>query len=267
MSSNSGKEAAPKDPIAQGIRRLMTDLDHFRKHFAKGVKLPLTHERLDRWKKRTKEYLRENISAGEAYEFGKIGDKAIASAWNPTKEIENYMAYLRAFCEDRESRAQLTSTRQTRSEIREESKVNDVSLNFLHPKLIEKCADHFRNKKFDEVILNACKVVEVYTRERASLRASDIGVPLMRKVFRPNPPILKYSDDKGEQEALMHLFSGFIGVFKNPQSHRFVNVKDPLVAFEILVFADRLCKILEQTQFQIPDLGSQSTTNKSGSNR
>lgn len=124
------------------------------------------------------------------------------------------------------------------------------NLDFLHPRLKEKCADHLHSEKFDDVILNACKVLEVYTRELARLKDTDIGISLMRKAFNPSQPILKYSDNTAEQESLSHLFSGFIGFFKNPQSHRFMEIKDPLIAFEVLNFANYLCKILEQTEFQ-----------------
>ena len=134
----------------------------------------------------------------------------------------------------------------------QEGKIEDrpsthFNLDFLHPKVKEKCAAHFYAEKYDDAILNACKVVEVLTRELAGLNDSDIGVPLMRKVFNPKTPILKYSDHAGEQEALMHLFSGFIGVFKNPQSHRFIEINDPLTAFEVINFANHLCKIIEST--------------------
>ena len=94
------------------------------------------------------------------------------------------------------------------------------------------------------------KFNKVLTRELAGLNDSDIGINLMRKVFNPKKPILKYSDLAGEQEALMHLFSGFIGVFKNPQSHRFIEIKDPLTAFEVINFANHLCKILESTDMK-----------------
>ncbi len=124
------------------------------------------------------------------------------------------------------------------------------NLEHLHPKLKEKCSDHFYAEKYDDAILNACKVVEVYTRELADLQEADIGVPLVRKAFNPKKPILRYSDHDGEQEAISHLFSGFIGVFKNPQSHRFMNIEDPLTAFEVINFANHLCKILESTKFQ-----------------
>jgi len=134
-----------------------------------------------------------------------------------------------------------------REEKIEDRPATHFNLDFLHPKVKEKCADHFYAQKYDDAILNACKVVEVLTRESAQLSENDIGVSLMRKVFNPKSPILKYSDHAGEQESLMHLFSGFIGVFKNPQSHRFIEINDPLTAFEVINFANHLCKIIEST--------------------
>jgi len=115
------------------------------------------------------------------------------------------------------------------------------SLDFLTPRLVEKCTDHFRAAKYDDCILNAAKVVEVMVREAANLPAEDIGVQLMRKAFKPAAPLLKFSDVTAEQEAAMNLYCGFIGFFKNPHSHKFMNVKDPVTAFEILSMANHLC--------------------------
>jgi len=121
------------------------------------------------------------------------------------------------------------------------------ALDFLNSILIEKCSDHFKTGKYDDCILNATKVVEVAVRKAASLSNTDVGVNLMRKAFKPDAPVLKYSEIAAEQEAIMHLFSGFIGVFKNPQSHRFLEIKDPLTAFEILSFADHLLDLVKKT--------------------
>ncbi len=120
----------------------------------------------------------------------------------------------------------------------------NFNLDFLHPKLVEKCGDHFFSAKYDDCILNAAKLVEVSVREAANLNDSDIGVNLMRKAFRPDAPLLKYSENTAEQEAIMHLYSGFIGVFKNPHSHKFIEIKDPLTAFEILSFTNHLYSIV-----------------------
>jgi uncharacterized protein (TIGR02391 family) len=118
------------------------------------------------------------------------------------------------------------------------------SLEFLNPRLVEKCADHFRSAKYDDCILNAAKVVEVMVREAASLPAEDIGVQLMRKAFKPAAPLLKFSDVSAEQEAAMNLYCGFIGFFKNPHSHKFMNINDPITAFEILSMANHLCGMI-----------------------
>lgn len=118
------------------------------------------------------------------------------------------------------------------------------SLEFIHPELAAKCSDHFYSGKYDDCIFNAAKVVEVAVRQRAGLAAEDVGVNLMRKAFKPASPILKFSDVAAEQEAAMNLFCGFIGVFKNPHSHTFPNVTDPLTAFEIMSMANHLCTMV-----------------------
>jgi uncharacterized protein (TIGR02391 family) len=118
------------------------------------------------------------------------------------------------------------------------------SLEFLNKQLIEKCSDHFYASKYDDCILNAAKLVEVLVRETAKLADTDFGVSLMRKAFKPDGPIIKFSNVPAEQEAVMNLFCGFIGYFKNPHSHKFMNVSDPLTAFEILGMANHLCNML-----------------------
>jgi len=133
--------------------------------------------------------------------------------------------------------------RLTRKSVSEKSPVA-FSLDFLNPKLVAKCADHFYAGKYDDCILNAAKVVEVMVREHAELSAEDVGVNLMRKAFKPNNLILKFSDVAAEQESAMNLYCGFIGFFKNPHSHKFLNISDPLTAFEILSIANRLCAMI-----------------------
>jgi hypothetical protein len=63
--------------------------------------------------------------------------------------------------------------------------------------------------------------------------------------FAYTGPLTDPSADEGEREAMAHLFAGAIGVFKNPQSHRDVNVDDPTEAMEIIMLANRLLKIVD----------------------
>jgi hypothetical protein len=50
---------------------------------------------------------------------------------------------------------------------------------------------------------------------------------------------------QAEQGAVNLLFRGAIGFFKNPQSHRFVGVKEEHVALELLGFASLLLRTVD----------------------
>lgn len=44
----------------------------------------------------------------------------------------------------------------------------------------------------------------------------------------------------------MELFKGAIGLFKNPSSHRRVDLADPTEAVEIILLADLLLRLLQK---------------------
>jgi uncharacterized protein (TIGR02391 family) len=57
--------------------------------------------------------------------------------------------------------------------------------------------------------------------------------------------------DPGEQVAMMELFKGAIGLFKNPTSHRPVDYDDPTLASEVILFADLLLRLLDQVEARL----------------
>jgi uncharacterized protein (TIGR02391 family) len=84
--------------------------------------------------------------------------------------------------------------------------------------------------------------VEVSVREASGLPDSVLGVDLMRKAFHSSAGPLT---DQGEKEARSALFAGAIGSYKNPHSHRDVNLSDPHEAIEIIMLANHLLLIVD----------------------
>jgi Protein of unknown function (Hypoth_ymh) len=64
----------------------------------------------------------------------------------------------------------------------------------------------------------------------------------MQEAFKPQGPLWRAELDRGESVALMELFRGAIGLFKNPSNHRRVDFSDPIEAAEIVLLADLLLR-------------------------
>lgn len=91
----------------------------------------------------------------------------------------------------------------------------------------------FARGAFDVAIFQAMRAVEISVRQKSNAAENEHGVPLMRRAFIvENGPLTDPTEPVPEREALMALFSGAIGRFKNPQSHRLVGVQDAREAME-----------------------------------
>lgn len=100
----------------------------------------------------------------------------------------------------------------------------------------------------------AMKAVEVEVRRVAGLPNELLGVALMRKAFSPENGVLRDPGaEGGERQAIMDLFAGAIGAYKNPASHRTVQFEDPVEAAEVIQLADLLLRIVRRAEKRLTE--------------
>jgi uncharacterized protein (TIGR02391 family) len=116
----------------------------------------------------------------------------------------------------------------------------------LHESIREDVWSLYHRGKYDTAVFEAMKAVEVAVREAAGLTTTDIGKDLMRTAFNvDNGPLTDMTAEKAERQARSDLFAGAIASYKNPHSHRRVDLDDPDEAAEIIMIANHLLRIVD----------------------
>lgn len=116
----------------------------------------------------------------------------------------------------------------------------------LHPDIAQTVERQFLLGEYELAVFASMRQVEITVRQMGGFPDSLLGVALMQEAFAPGKGRLVDKEaERGEQVAMMELYKGAMGVFKNPSSHRPVDYNDPTFAAEIVLFADLLLRRLD----------------------
>lgn len=114
----------------------------------------------------------------------------------------------------------------------------------LHPSIELSSSSAFVRGHYDTAVSQAFREVEVVVREKSCLSDNDVGVRLMQKAFGEGGTLACSDQVKAEALAILNLFSGSIGAYKNACSHRAVkiNINE---AIELLILASHLLRLVD----------------------
>ena len=116
---------------------------------------------------------------------------------------------------------------------------------FLHPELLVNVRPLFFQSRFETAVFEAFKTLEVSIRSAAQLGHDLVGVGLASRAFNPEDgPLTDRTAEKGERVALMSLMTGALGSYKNPASHRRVEIQAD-EARDMIMLASHLLKIVD----------------------
>jgi uncharacterized protein (TIGR02391 family) len=121
----------------------------------------------------------------------------------------------------------------------------------LHPTIADDVWLDIARGDLATAVFRAFRAVEEAVRIAGNFGPNDIGVDLMRRAFNPETgPLTKLEDPISERQALASLFAGAIGSYKNPHSHRTVEIREARDAQEMVVLASHLLRIVDERRAQ-----------------
>ena len=120
-----------------------------------------------------------------------------------------------------------------------------IDQSMLHPKIAEESVSFVTRREYQQAIFAAMLTVETSVREAAGYRSKMIGTNLMNSAFGKDGPLRDPKANEAEEDGIRNLFSGTIAAYKNPRSHRKVEMDNEIAVMEIIILASHLLYIVD----------------------
>lgn len=123
-----------------------------------------------------------------------------------------------------------------------------MTLEGLHPKIVQRCRNLFETGQYDDAIFNAMNAVEEEVRDKISANPTDVGGALITKALSPESPLLSLSKTTAEQDAAHWLYRAAISWFKSAVGFRSLNGSGSVKAFEFFALGSLLMRMLDESR-------------------
>lgn len=117
---------------------------------------------------------------------------------------------------------------------------------YVHTWIAKKSFQLLNAGEYESAVLQAFKAIETRIRAMTGLSEDEYGLKLIRKVLHPKTGVLTDAIlPMAEREAFCNYTAGAFGFYKNPCSHRDIEL-DAVTAYERIVVASDILKRIEQ---------------------
>jgi len=121
---------------------------------------------------------------------------------------------------------------------------------YVHPTIVKKCFTLLNNGEFESAVLQAFKTIETTIRDKINAPPDIFGERLLKTAFNPENGVLtNFKLPKAERFAFCNYITGAFAFYRNPSSHREVEL-DFIAAFDKVVVASDLLKAVEDAELK-----------------